>query len=169
MSIVDIDDLVDQKTRDLFTRPESNRWAACAAIWAQVFVLAAPGWKRWPEFFGTVWDAFSHAMLRCIEPDAFSSPELLIAKLESFDIEDDGSAEWELTVGLIAMMSAVLDGQDSRVCLQTTIHAYLEGKLNVLRNNYAASAGGVISNDVAMKQLAADPEWRRTVEFIGAL
>jgi hypothetical protein len=169
MSTVDIDDFIDQKSRDLLTRSESCGWAACAAIWARVFVLASPGWKRWPEFFNTVRDAFSLAMLRCIEPSAISPPELLIVKLESFEIEDDGSAEWQLVVDLIAMISAALDGQDARVCLQTAIRSYLEGMLNVLRNDYAVAAGGVISHDIAMKQLTADPEWCRAIEFIEAL
>jgi hypothetical protein len=169
MSAVDIDDLVSRKTRDLLTRSESCAWTACAAIWARVFVLASPGWKRWPEFFNTMRDAFSLAMLRCIEPGAISPPDLLIAKLESFDIEDDGSAEWQFVVDLIAMISATLDGQDASVCLQAAIRSYLEGALNVLRNDYAVSAGGVISNNIVMKRLEADPEWHRAVEFIAAL
>jgi hypothetical protein len=40
---------------------------------------------------------------------------------------------------------------------------------NVLSNNYAVAAGGVIPNNILMKQLAADLEWHRAVEFIKAL
>jgi len=169
VSNVDIDDLVDRKTHDLLTCSERCGWAACAAIWARVFVLASPGWKRWPEFFDTVRDAFSIAMLRCVGPSAISPPELLIAKLESFDIEDDGSAEWQFAVDLIEMISVTLDGKDVSTCLQSAIRSYLEGTLTVLRNDYAVSVGGIISNDIAMKRLAADPEWCRTVEFVAAL
>jgi hypothetical protein len=169
MTAVDIDVLVDQKTRDLLLRSETSGWAACATVWAQVFVLASPGWKRWPEVFDLVRETFSVALLRCIEPSAIPPSDLLIAKLESFDIEDDGTAEWEFVVDLLAMISAALDGQHVRFCLQNTIRSYLEGMRNVRRNEYAVSAGGVISNDVAMKQLAADTDWRRAVDFIAAL
>jgi hypothetical protein len=169
VNIIDIDALVDRKARELLIRSESCGWAACAAIWARVFVFASPGWKRWPEFLDTVRDALSLAMLRCTEPGVISFPEALIVKLESFSTEDDGSAEWQFAVDLIAMISAVLDGQDVGVCLQTALRSYLEGALNVLRNDYAVAAGGVIPNNIAMKQLAADPEWDRAVEFIKAL
>jgi hypothetical protein len=169
MTTVDIDSLINQKSYDLLTRSTSCAWAACAAIWARVFVLASPGWKRWPEFFGTVRDALSLAMLRCTEHGAIAPPELLIAKLEGFSVEDDGSAEWQFVLDLVVMLSAALDGQDVSVCLQTSIRSYLEGMLNVLSNNYAVAAGGVIPHNIAMKQLAADPEWGRTVEFIKAL
>jgi hypothetical protein len=169
MITVNINDLVAQKSRDLFARPESCGWAACAAIWARVFVLASLGWKRWPEFFDTVQDAFSLAMLRCTEPDTISRPELLIAKLEGFNIEDDGSGEWQFVVDLIVMISAALGGQDVGVCLQTALRSYLEGVRNVLANDYATAVGGVIRNDIAMKQLAVDPEWGRAVDFIKAL
>jgi hypothetical protein len=108
-------------------------------------------------------------MLRCVGAGAISPPELLIAKLESFDIEDDGSAEWQFAVDLIEMISVTLDGQDASTCLQSAIRSYLEGTLTVLRNDYAVSVGGIISNDIAMKQLAADPEWCRTVEFVEAM
>jgi len=166
---IDIDDLVDQKSSDLLPRPETCGWAACAAIWARFFVLAAPGWKRWPDLFDTVQDAFSLAMLRCAGPSTIPPPELLIAKLESLSIEDDGSGEWQFVVDLIVMISAALGGQDVGVCLQTALRSYLEGMQNVLVNNYATAVGGVIRNDMAMKQLAVDPEWGRVVNFIKAL
>lgn len=169
MNTVDINALVNRKTRDLLSHSETSGWVACATIWARAFVLASPGWKRWPEFFDTMRDALSLAMLRCTQPDVISFPELLIVKLESFSIEDDGSAEWEFVVGLIAMISAVLDGKDVGSCLQTALRSYLEGMLNVLRNDYAVSAAGVIANDIAMKRLAVDPEWRGAIEFIKAL
>jgi hypothetical protein len=108
-------------------------------------------------------------MLRCIEHSAVSPPELLIAKLEGFSVEDDGSAEWQFALDLAVMLSAALDGQNVSVCLQTAIRSYLEGMLNVISNGYAAAAGGVISHSTAMEKLGADPEWDRAVEFIKAL
>lgn len=169
MATVDIESLVDQKSRELLTRSKSCSWAACASIWARVFVLASEGWRRWPEFSDTVREALSLALLRCIEHGSISSPDLLIAKLEGFSIEDDGSAEWQFVLDLAVMLSAALDGQEVSVCLQTSIRAYLEGMLNVLSNNYASAAGGAIPHSVAMEKLAADPEWNRVVEFIETL
>jgi len=64
----------------------------------------------------------------------FPSGELLLSALEGFDIEDDGSAEWQYVVDLIVMISAALDGQDVSVCLQTALRSYLEGTFNVLAN-----------------------------------
>jgi len=108
-------------------------------------------------------------MLRCIGHDAVSPPELLIAKLEGFSIEDDGSAECQFVLDIAVMLSAVLDGQVVGVCLQTSIRSYLEGMVNVISNNYAVAAGGVIPHNIAMKKLAADPDWDRVVAFIMGL
>jgi hypothetical protein len=169
MSAIDVDALAERKAYDLLDRSEVFGWAACAAIWARTFVLASDGWKRWPEFAPSMQKAFSFAILRCTESSSISPPELLMVKLESFDIEDDGSAEWQFAIDFIAMILTALDGQDVRACLEIAIHSYLDGKLNVLRNEYAVSAGGVISNDAAMKRLANDPEWLMAIEFIEVL
>ncbi|MGH7869818.1 MAG: hypothetical protein ACREP9_19845, partial [Candidatus Dormibacteraceae bacterium] len=124
---------------------------------------------RWPTFFDTAREGFSLAMLRCSRPDRFSRSELIVSKFEAFDIEDDGSAEWEFVVDLIAMLEPAVEGRDVGACLEVALRTYLQGMKNVLSNNYAIANGGIISHDVAMKQLAVDPEWARAVDFINAL
>jgi len=113
-------------------------------------------------------DAFSLAMQRSTG-GTFPSGELLLSALEGFDIEDDGSAEWQYVVDLIVMISAALDGQDVSVCLQTALRSYLEGTFNVLANTLAGADGKPISNEAAMRRLGHDAEWRRTVDFVRAL
>jgi hypothetical protein len=85
------------------------------------------------------------------------------------DIEDDGSAEWQFAVDLIAMLSAVLDDQDVKSCLMTTLSTYLEGAFNVLANKMAVSDGRPIPNDEVTMRLAHDEAWRRAVELVRSL
>ena len=169
MIAVEIKPHVFHKSRDLLSRPESWQWAACAALWARVLALASPGREKWPEFFDTVREAFSLAMLRCTNPEEFSRSESLIIRFDNFDIEDDGSAEWEFIVDFVTMIAPAVDGQDIGACLEIALRSYLEGIKNVLSNGYAAAYDGVIRYDDAMKQLAVDPEWSRAVDFIRAL
>ena len=169
MTTTDAEVLVAEKCHDLMARKPIWQWAACASVWARLYVQASVGWKRWPELLGPVRDALSSAMLRCIDPDISPSSEMQIVALESFDIEDDGSAEWQFVVDLIAMISAALDGQDVRVCLQTALRSYLEGMRIVIANNYAEMKGKPISVAEAGKRLVDDREWARAVDFVRAL
>lgn len=169
MTTPSIGGLVDQKSHDLLARSESYTWIACAMIWARVFVLGVSGWQRWPEYLDLVQQAFPLAMLRSAEAGLSSPPEALLARLRDFNIEDDGSAEWQFVIDLIVMLTAALEGQDAAVVLRTTLRTYLEGMVNVLHNAYPEAAGGVISVAAARELLAADPEWARIVEFIRAL
>lgn len=120
-------------------------------------------------FFATVQDALSYAMQRSTEVGDLPSAELLLLRLEGFDVEDDGSTEWQFVVDLIAMISAALDAQDISVCLRTALRSYLEGMFNVLANTYAIEDAKPISNDEVARRLANDDEWRRVIDFVKGL
>jgi hypothetical protein len=67
------------------------------------------------------------------------------------------------------MLSAVLDDQDVKSCLMTTLSTYLEGAFNVLANKMAVSDGRPIPNDEVTMRLAHDEAWRRAVELVRSL
>lgn len=169
MTTTDIDALVNQKLTELLARPESWGWSACASIWAHEFVLASPAWRRWPNFFATVREALSDALLRCVDPGVILVADPLLEALEGFDVEDDGSPEWQFAVDLIAMISTALGGQELSICLETAVRSYLEGIFNVLGNTYAVAAGRPISQVETIKRLVSDTEWNRAVIFIRGL
>jgi hypothetical protein len=169
MVTVDIDTLVQTKARDLLARSTSDAWAACAAVWARLYVLAARDWARWPDVARTVLDAFSLAMGRSAGVPAASSAELILVKLDGFAIEDDGSAEWQFVVDLIAMLSTALHDQELKSCLMTTLSTYLEGTFNVLGNKMAVEDGRSIPHSEVKMRLAQDEAWRRAVEFVRSL
>jgi len=94
MNAADIDDLVSRKTRDLLTRSESCAWTAMRSYLGTGLRPCITRLGRGARFFNTIGMHFSLAMLRCIDRAITTRPA--DAKLESFDIEDDGSAEWSL-------------------------------------------------------------------------
>jgi len=169
MTTVDIGAVVTEKSRDLLTRSPICGWAACASVWARVFVLATPGWRRWPHLHASVMEAFTLATHRATTATIPAPPDLPLLTPERFDIEDDGSPEWQHVVDLIAMLTTALDGQNLGQCLQTTLRTYLEGTFNILANIHAVTAGGSISHPEAETLLTHDHEWSKAVEFVQAL
>ena len=160
--------LVNQKVGELSTRSETDAWAACAAVWAHVFVLASPGWQRWPQLAGPLGKALLAAM-GAVTGGGEPVPAGLIAHLEEFDVEDDGSAEWQYAIDVTAMLLSVLNGEGLVTCATTTLTTYLEGTFNVVANNVAAVAGHPISQLEASSRVPDDEIWRRAVRFVRAL
>ena len=176
MTETNITDLVTSKANELLVRPsQEDAWAACASIWARLFTLAAPAWRRWPGFLSVVQEAMQAALQVSVSAQfAIGGAKLplhgmLISRLEAFDIEDDGSAEWQFVIDLIAMLSIALDSRDPAECLRVTLHTYLEGMFNILSNKLAIADGRSISRVEARNRLAHDREWTRTVSFVTSL
>jgi hypothetical protein len=166
---VDTRALTSEKSRELLARSSMIAWAACASIWSRVFVLSGSGWRRAPELFEKMCDAFSLAMQRTVGVSALPSAESLLSSFEAFSIEDDGSAEWNYMIDLIEMISAAVGGQDISSCLETALRVYLEGTFNARARVHAVSNGRPISYAEAKSRVANDAEWKRTVDFVMAL
>jgi hypothetical protein len=169
MKTDDITRLVEGKTSELLARTRAEVLAACAAVWARVFVLASPGWARWPHLLPTVREGFMIALSYSIGSQQSATSDLLISRLESFDIEDDGSTEWQYVVDLVSMLSAALSGEDLEVCLRTTLYSYLEGTFNVVANELSRTLGRSIAHSDALAQVSASKTWERAVSFVNAL
>jgi hypothetical protein len=163
----DIPALVSEKVGELSTRPETDAWAACAAVWAHAFVLAGPGWRRWPHLERPTADALVTAIL--VTSRGGTAPPELIASLESFDVEDDGSAEWQYVIDTIAMLLPALTGEDLVSCATTTLTTYLEGTFNIVANQFATLNGRPISQLEASSRVPEDGAWRRAVALVKAL
>jgi hypothetical protein len=169
MKTTDIERLVSDKMDRLAGRPTSEIWAANAALCARVFVLAAPGWQRWPELKLKALQGF-HAMLsHCVDPDTAPASERLLVGLESFDIEDDGSQEWQNVVDLITMLLNVLNDEAPEASLRNAMTTYLDGTFHAIANAAAASLDKPISRAEALRVVERDPTWRAAKEFVLAL
>ena len=169
MTVVDIGSLAEEKASELMGRGTVDAWAACASIWARVYVLATPGWVSWPAVHATVNAALPLALGRCAGVDLPASAEQTIARLGTFDVEDDGSAEWQYTIDIVTMLLDVLHGDDVDNCVRTSIRTYLEGTFNILANEMAASDGRPISHADTTARMANDKTWWHTVEFVRSL
>lgn len=167
MVTVDTQALVAEKSGDLLTRPAARAWAACVSVWTRVFVLGVTGWAKRPELFAAMLEAFSLGIQRSTGADISSVPDLLIARLQAFDVEDDGSDEWQHMVDLIEMVTVAIDGHDIGTCVETSLRLYLEGQYIVMSNSYARSRP--ISVADADRLLGEDPAWARTVSFVTSL
>lgn len=166
---VDIPGVVADRSNEILARPETDPWAACVAIWARLYSLASPACARYPRIGAVVRDAFSLSVQRAVGSNDISCPKSTLEAMESFDIEDDGSAEWNYMVDLIGIMTSVLDGAGIQICLESSIRFYLEGVFAARSRALAASEGGVVSYAYARQVIADDAEWTRAVDFLGAL
>jgi hypothetical protein len=161
--------IVDATARQILARSEAQAWAACACIWTRLWVLAGPGWVRWPDAQQGVFDALTVALAQCVGVASASSTELVLVRLEGIAVEDDGSPEWGFMLDLVEDLSAVLHGEPVQRCVATTLRTFLEGTFNLLANELAASAGGAISHAEANKRLARSDAWKQTVAFVRSL
>jgi hypothetical protein len=163
--------IVDAAARQILARSEAQAWAVCACIWARLWVLAGPGWVRWPDAQRRVLEALTLALAQCVgvPSPSGSSAELVLIGLEGLAVEDDGSPEWGFMLDLVEDLLAVLHGEPVQRCIATTLRTFLEGMFNLLANQLAASAGGTISHTEANKRLAHNDAWKQTVAFVQSL
>lgn len=167
--LVDIPGLVTSKSEDLLARPQADPWAACIAIWARAYFLASPACLRYPNFGNVVRAAFALSVQRAVGYGGAVSAESILEAMESFDIEDDGSTEWNYMVDFIGMLTTVLEGRDVDVCLESSIRFYLESVFAARSREFAASEGGVVSYSSARERVSEDPEWVRAIDFLSFL
>lgn len=114
-------------------------------------------------------DAFSLAMQRSIGVSTIPSAETFLSAFDAFDIEDDGSPEWNYMIDLIEMISAPISSKDVSMCLEIAVRVYLAGTFNMLARASAVVDGRPISYAEAESRLIGDPEWERSVNFVRAL
>lgn len=148
---------------------QGARWAACAAIWARLWVEAGHGLKRWPHEAMRLSEALTCAMWKAAGTQLTDAADLVLVGLEAIEIDDDGSADWQSVVDLASMLIDALTDNDETAVLERTVRAYLEGAFNVLANDAATEAGGVLSQAVAETVVAQDERWQRTLSFVRGL
>jgi hypothetical protein len=83
LTSVDKKAITSEKADELLAALPERSWAACAAIWSRVFVLAGPGWKKAPKTTGAMREAFFLAMQRAAGIGAFVPDELCVPKTSS--------------------------------------------------------------------------------------
>lgn len=167
MTSVDIGSLAASAAGGLATRPPADGWAACAAIWARVYVQAGPGWAKWPHLRTMVGAALTTALARCAGADVPGEEDM--ARLGAFDVEDDGSDEWQHVLDLTTMLLGALSDDDLESTLHSTVTTYLEGTFTVLANDLARVAGRPLGQPEAEQALAGDERWQRAAGFVRAL
>jgi hypothetical protein len=172
LGYLDTGDLVAQRTQEILRRSLVSAWAACASVWCRVFVLSGQGWMRHPDLFDKMNKAFFIAIQRSLGADNAVDPpsvEAILDAFEAFDIEDDGSPEWNYMIDLIEIISTVIRGEDVRTCLDTTLRVYVEGRYNMIARAYAISEDRPISQKEADERMARDPEWNQVINFVNSL
>ncbi|MFJ7215539.1 hypothetical protein [Amycolatopsis sp. NPDC098790] len=167
MTSVDIGSLVAEATSGLATRPPADGWAACASIWARVYVQAGPGWVKWPHLRTAADAAVTTALARATGSADPADEDL--ARLGAFDVEDDGSPEWQHVLDVTTMLLAALADDDLESTLHATVTTYLEGAFTMVANDHARAAGVPLRLPEAERALAADERWHRAVAFVRAL
>lgn len=160
---------VEAKCARLADRPVADRWAASASIWSRFFVLGGQRWTRWTEIADVMPRALSFAMLRSVGLEIPEGAQEILAVLNSFDIEDDGSAEWDHTVDLIALMVPVIGGCDADTCLKKALRTYLESAFCRIWTDYAVETGRPVSLAEVNERIPDEAEWQTALALVNAL
>lgn len=169
VEIADIERLVDTKMDQLTLRPAHEMWAAHGSLCARAFVLAAAGWRRWADWKLKAIDGLEVVFRYYVDPEASPPDERIVASLEGFDIEDDGSLEWQSVVDSLSMLLHVLNREGPDVCLRNAMTTYLEGMFHSIADSQVQSLGRPISHDEAEKVVGEDPAWAEAERFVMAL
>jgi hypothetical protein len=162
-----IPQLVAQKLERLGRSSECRRGAAVAAILSRRFVLAGPGWMRWPEWPEAVGNG-----LRLVTDQLAGLPlnpdrrEEILQRLSTFDVEDDGSDEWEHAIDVVSTLIRALEGADLDQLLEHAATTYLDGTFTLIANRLADENGGVISHAEADRRVATTEAWREARAFL---
>lgn len=133
-------------------------------IWSRWWVLASDGWSRWPHAAEQVFNGLQAGLVRAGWPSGGTTPvEVALLGLESLDVEDDGSPEWQYLIDLAASLNDALRGADPAVAVESTIRAYLEGTFNVLANTIATRSDRSVSQAMAEAEISASAEWKEAL------
>jgi hypothetical protein len=165
---VNVENLIEEKAAELAARPVVDGWAACAAIWARLFVLAGPGLRRWPDIAAGLSSVFVAALRRGAGIGV--NPEFQIpVSVKEFHIEDDGSDEWTYMVDLIGVITPPVEGGGVSECVDVAIQTYIDSMFNSRARAYADEAGGPISVADVNERILSDPAWLRVLNFVKSL
>jgi hypothetical protein len=165
----DIEAIVEHVSNRVLRRSPTDAWAACATIWARLYVLVGSGWQQWPELEQTVREALSAALSLAVGIRDGSSVELVRIHLEGADIDDDGTPECQFAVDLVTSLSVALSEEPLEVSLAVAIRTYLEGVFNEIVNRRATMSGQSVSQAQATEALQYDEDWLRAVAMVHAL
>jgi hypothetical protein len=99
----------------------------------------------------------------------FAPDEGLVAELESFDVEDDGTDEWQYMVDLMGMIQVAVLGEDLSRCVRQALTIYLNQSFHISGRKYGEAAGWPLRLTEVMQLLASDADWARAVSFVQSL
>jgi hypothetical protein len=162
----EIPKLVSEKLERLGGASNFRRGAAVAAILSRHFVLARPGWARWPE-----WGEPAAEGLHLVTDQLAGLPispgrrRALAERLSQFDVEDDGSDEWQYALDLVSALIKGLEGADLDELLEHTATTYLDGAFTVIANRLADENGGVITQAEAGRRVPDTQDWHEVRAF----
>jgi hypothetical protein len=132
-------------------------WTNCGALWGRLFVLSAPLWNRSPTALVDARDALVAAIRYAGSADDIRAADL-VARLEAFAVEDDGSPEWQYAVDLLGSLRHALSGEAPATTLAKAVTSYLDSTFTDLSNQLSEVAGGPISQ-IDAEKAAIRPPW----------
>jgi hypothetical protein len=91
------------------------------------------------------------------------------AILREFNIEDDGSEEWNYTIDLIGAVSPAIEGRGVDECLAAALRIYLDSIFNSRARAYGDEAARAVSIAEVRTRIVTDPVWGKVLKFVDCL
>jgi hypothetical protein len=164
-----VEQLVATKKSQLADRTPTLIQAALVALCARGYVLASAGWRRWPDVHHWVHHAMQVMLTRAVSAGHEPARRRLVVALEAFDVEDDGTAEWQRAVDVVSMLVEILNDVPPAEALTNGMLGHLESTFAIVANANAESLGRPISETEAQELVPADPRWQWERDFVSGL
>lgn len=134
--------------------------ARLAAILMRIWVLASPAFDRWPQLR----EPFEQALFTSCQPSRphlGQTPSELSERLD-FDVESDGSPEWEHLVDLAGLLMDSLDGVGVEQVYLRAMTTHLDTTYGILGNELVAGA----SRADMHRELRAEVRWLDAISAV---
>jgi hypothetical protein len=161
--------IVGQTVERVCRRDPSDVRQAVLGVCEDIHRRASPAWRRWPASRETADVALQAIRAWVVTPDSPVS-ELLLARLEVLEPEDDGSSAWAWMLESYATSTPVLGRErDPARTFESVVLAYLDTLFATTANEVSSRLGRPISEGEAQQLVPNEERWNRGVGFVDAL
>jgi hypothetical protein len=107
-------------------------------------------------------------MRRGVDPEVLREADIPDI-LKEFDVEDDGSYEWNYIIDFIGVVSPAIEGCPVDECLRVALMIYLDSMFNSRARAYGDEAGRAVSAAEVLEKIKDDLDWGRVLGFVDSL
>lgn len=152
--MIELEQVLNASLAQLPGRSDPENWTLCAGLFAAMWPPASPLLRAHPVAAAQLLAGFGKALARAGGIGDETAARAALTELETFDIEDDGSSDWQRIMDLASALIPVLSGEPPLACAQQAVTIFLEGQRTSQRTDWPSSW------DARSRTRNRPPDWR---------